>query len=299
NFNQIVKNIRQLRKESSSITIALSVVLSRANLDELARIVQLATELSVNVINVTPLEHMPLLELKRSDLPIFEAQLDEGKRLADQAGITLSVAIGHQNFNDSNDTPRDKKDILRILASTNPAQEKNAQVEDIAHELQTTPFRYYPDAIVFVDQPILERTSVQSENDGATCTIRPEFDIDIEISRLDQQIASCLKTLREHAQPSFTLPYCLDPWKLNYIKSNGKNRLCCHTDHIVGNMGNAGFRNAINSEQYRRIRRAMTGSSPLLDACKKCRAQDRALGFESIIETCREFNLPLPPMLRL
>ena len=299
NFQQIVNNITRLRAEAPDTTIAFSVVLSRANIDELSGIVQLAADLGVNIVNVTPLEHMPLFELKRSDFALFQAQLTEATGIADQIGITLSVAIGPQNFSDTEDTPWDKKAIIDTLAAQNPVAEHDARPEAIGLDLLSSPFNYYPAPIVFMLPAWPEITENCRPEENTKKTSRQEFNIDRELCRLDQKIEDCLNELRQRPDQSLTIPYCLDPWKLNYVKSNGTSRLCCHTDHIVGDLGSYGFRTAINSPEYLKIRQAMTGHQPLLPACKKCRAADRALGLESINDTCRKFDLPVPAGLKL
>lgn len=292
NFKQILNNIKKLRNEAPAITIALSVVLSRANLDELSGIVQWAADLGVNVVNVTPLEHMPAFELQRSDFPLFQTQLATANRLAEQAGITLSVAIGPQNFSDAPDTPRDKKAIIDTLLSMTATTEHETRPETISRELQSSPFNYYPNPVVIMQPawPMIadwQRPEITHPLPG-----QQAFDIDRELCRLDENINDCLREIRQRPSTSFSTPYCLAPWKLNYVKSNGTSRLCCHTDFIVGDLGGQGFKAAIDNLPYRQIRQSMTGKHPLLPVCKKCRAADRALALESINDTCRAYGIP-------
>lgn len=290
NFNQIVNNIRKLRKEAPEITIAFSVVASRANIDELSGIVQWSADLGVNVINMTPLEHMPIFELKKSDLAMFEAQIARAQEIARRHGITLTLGIGPQNFSDSNDVPRDKETIIRGLLSLKPAPEHEAPPEIIGQEIKTTAFNYYPDPIVFMRPNWPEITDALPESQTSIAK-RTNFDINLALARLEEKISTCLQEIHKRPQQSFAIPYCLDPWKLNYVKSNGVSRLCCHADTVVGDLGGCGFNSAINSLHYQRIRRAMAGRETMPTECRKCRAVDRTMGIESLQETCRAYGI--------
>ena len=291
-FKQITSNIKKLRSAAPAISLAFSVVMSRANLDELAGIVQWAADLGINAVNVTPLEHMPVFELKSSDWPLFQTQLAEAHQIAEQAGITLAIALSEKNFSPANDTRREKEALIDTLSAMAPAQEDALSLTAIAHGLHATPFNYYPAPMVFMRSswpPITNQVTAAADAPPPT---RTAFKIDLELARLEERIRVCLNEIRDRSGQTLTLPYCLDPWKLSYVKSNGTSRLCCHTDCIVGDLGGQGFKAAINSEYYRRMRQAMSEQQSLLPACKQCRAADRTMGLESIIDTCRAYGIP-------
>jgi sulfatase maturation enzyme AslB (radical SAM superfamily) len=289
-FDQIVNNIRRLRHEAPDIVIAFSVVVSRANLDELAKIVQMAANLGVNLVNITPLEHMPVFELKKSDLPCFHDQITEANQIATRTGIILTIAVSPQNFSDTDDTPLNKNSLIDQLSSMEPMPEEHTKPEAIALLLQTAKFNYYPDPIVFIrpNRPALEsnRGYIQSSTfDGYY------FDIDKELSFLDNKIKDRLIEIQKYPQQLSRIPYCLAPWKFNYIKHNGTNRLCCHTDFVVGDTGSNGFFKANNSQKYQQTRQGMIGRHTMLPACRACKAVDRALGLKSIIDTGKKYGI--------
>lgn len=294
NFAHIVNNIKKLRNEAPAIALAFSVVASRANLDELAGIVRKAADLGVNAVNITPLEHMPLFELKQSDIPLFKEQIAKARQIAEQAQITLTVAISPSNFSDTNDVPRDKNTLIAQLISMMPITEKDATSEEISQYLGIPVFNYYPDPIVFMPPqwPDIDHSPAHSLTPlppaGDT-----NLDIEAEITRLHNTINECLLEIRSSPWQSFHIPYCLAPWKFHYIKNNGALRLCCHTDFVVGDLNGSDFQSASNSKQYQGIRQAMVTRHDMLPACRACKAVDRTLGLDSVFETAQKYGIQL------
>ncbi|MCP4752922.1 MAG: radical SAM protein [Proteobacteria bacterium] len=295
NFKKIVKNIRLLRKSGRDLNIGFSVVVSRANLDELSGIVQMAGELGVNEISMNPLENMPILELKSSDRTLFEEQISELEKIAEQHGITLTVSIDAKNFSSADDRPRDKVGILNYIRSLDIKKERHYDIRKIIKNLEGLKFSYYPAPAVFTPEDPGGSSAISEISNKNTRHVHhnSKMDLDAELLAITRRIDQLTAEIKSAPKTTYTLPYCLDPWKLNYIKSNGKKRLCCHADIIVGDLGEQGLRDAINSEEIKKLRRSMFHGDGMPPECGRCRAADRFIRLESLRKTCEMLQIEL------
>lgn len=294
-FNGIVDNIRRLSKHAPDLTIAFSVVASRANIDELAAIVRLAGELGVDEVGMNPMENMPVLELKASDRPRFEKQIAEAEKLAERHSISLLVNIDPEIFSSRDDEPWDKKKTLNFVRSLEVKKERRFDIGRITENLETLQFPYYPAPVVFTREDSPEPRAHQGipVEESRDPDLGSSMDPDDELAEINERIDRLETEIKRRTESTCALPYCLDPWKLNYIRSDGKNRLCCHADMVVGALGEQGFRNAINSEEQQKIRQAMMHRRALPPACEGCRAADRFIGLDSLRKTAARLKIKL------
>ncbi len=291
NFEIIKQNIRLLRKEEPEMILCFSVVLSRLNIDELGQIFEIGAELGVNEISITPIEHMPFLELNSSDRQIFEEEFAAAKKIAKQYNIKINNSVFPEIFSDNN-TPRIKEELLRGVKNLPIKEERHLTIEKIAEILLCHKFQYYPDPVVFYPHKWPEVTESAIPSKAVQPLLaRTSFRLDEELQKINQKIEQLTAELKAKPAHFFKMPYCLDPWKLVYIKSNGTNRLCCHVDIITGNLGEDGHKASINSLECRKIRKSMFNVDDMLPECKRCQAADRYMGLRGLQELSKKHQI--------
>ena len=292
NFIKLKNNIMLLRTEAPLLTLCFSVVLSRLNIDELSEIFRLGAALGVNEISITPIEHMPHLELKISDKQLFDKEFEVAQKIAQKNNMRINNNVVEKSFSSTNDTARDKKQLLASIQEMPVRNKRSSNIEEITDKLFALPFQYYPHQKVFLNhqwpKPEISKKDLRHEKE------EPEnikLNLADELKRLDEVINQLEKELRDKPLNFFKIPYCLDPWKLSYVKSNGDYRLCCHTDTVTGSLERD---ESINSSKYKMIRRSMFIFDDMLPECKKCKAADRFIGLLGLQDQCKKLQINIP-----
>lgn len=292
NFEIIKQNIRLLRKEAPEMILCFSVVLSRLNIDELRQIFEIGAGLGVNEISITPIEHMPFLEFNSSDRQIFVKEFAAAEKIAKEYNIKINNSVVPETFSD-NDTPRIKEELLRGVKNLPIKEERHLTIEKITEILLGNKFQYYPDPVVFYPHkwPKVTESAIPPEASQQPLLARTSFRLDEELQKVNQKIEQLTAELKAKPAHFFKMPYCLDPWKLVYIKSNGTNRLCCHVDIITGNFGEEGRKASVNSLKCRKIRKSMFNVDDMLPECKRCQAADRYMGLRGLQELSKKHQI--------
>lgn len=292
-FKTIVENIQKLKAKGTDTIIAFSVVVSRINVDEVAAIVKVAGELGVNSVSLSPVVNVPLLMLRESDRPIYEAELQEASTIAKGYGLVIHNNVHQESFPQENDTVRDKVGLIKYFGSLKVPDDASHCLDDIVKSLEQNDFSYYPDSIVFPDNkwPKAEPASHALTPSPALEPLQFEFDIDKEIQRLNSSIERLKNELASKSKDWFKLPYCLSVWKYGYVKSNGKNRLCPHRNVALGNYKENHPHDVINSLVIKKYRESMLSYESVSPMCKECFDHHRKWSLDKLKETCVEIGL--------
>jgi MoaA/NifB/PqqE/SkfB family radical SAM enzyme len=297
-FNRVIRNIKILRKRAPSITMAFSVVVSRLNLDEIPDIIRIGEKLGINAIALSPVEHIPELLLKKSDISLFKTVLSESVSIAFDAGITLENNIGEENFASCDDSPRDKLKLLQHFQSLAlPGVTKKSKKELIS-EFDQLNFYYHPSESIHPNNKWPDITKVVNIIETATLTLQEsedfifDFDIDLEIARINDEIERLTDDIKVKKNNELvTIPYCLSIWKYSYIKANGKARLCPQRNVDAGNIINEGLKSTINSDTNKAFRASMFDVKKLHDHCKVCLDQYRRWDIQNVLRICEDLEI--------
>ncbi len=293
-FSRIVKNVKALRNKAPKLQIAFSVVVTRINLDELPNIVRIAGELGVNAVKFSPVGNVPLLEVKQSDMPLFEKSFAEAQQLAEKTGVILNNIVHPGAFSSNYDTPRDKSKLIKYFKNLEVPEDVTGDIETITQKIQQHPFNYFPPAVVFPGNAGNAILSPPCRSDVQLPESTPllfDFNIDAELQRIKSRIKELAEEIKQNSMDSFKLPYCFAVWKYAYSKSNGKNRLCPNRNVAVGNYRDGSLRETINSPVLQRYRKSMFNLDTVTPMCRECNDHHRRWLIDSLRVTCVEHGI--------
>ncbi len=296
NFKQILKNIELLRGEVPDAIICFSIVLSRLNIDELLEIVEYGEKLGINEVSITPIEHMPILELRKEDQSLFEREFAKVQQVAKRCHMKINNSIVAGTFKNTSGYLHSKAELLSSIKKLPLKKEPSADIEKIYGELLAKNFNFFPDEVVFgkynkVPEPL---SPLQNTKYVRSPIAEPSaLNISVELTYINSQIDKLISELKGKSADFYKMPYCLDPWKLVYIKSGGAKRLCCHTDICVGNLEEEDRGRPFNSQEYQKIRGSMFNLEEMLPECVQCRAADRQMGGQGLLSVCQEFSIDI------
>ncbi|MFH0780608.1 MAG: radical SAM/SPASM domain-containing protein [Pseudomonadota bacterium] len=292
-FDHVVRNIKMLRDRAPGIAMAFSVVVSRLNLDEIPDIIRIGKKLGINEIAISPVDHIPELLLRQSDLPLFEKVFLEAQSIAHEAGIALHNNVTKDYFTASGDSPRDRLKLLRHFQSLVLPGDTKKNKEELIAEFDKVDFSYHPSERIHPNNKWPEIAQLVA---GTELVILQEaeeysidFDIDQELARINDEIERLTDEVKKNSE--FVIPYCLSIWKYSYLKANGKARLCPERNVDAGNIANNGFKSTMNSNTIQAFRASMFDIETLQDHCKICLDQYRRWDVHDVLNVCEGLNI--------
>ena len=288
NFQQILRGVRMLRERAPSKELAFSVVVSRVNLDELPRIAEIAVEHELDHVAFSPVWHDSPLALRPSDRAVFETRLEEARRIATAGGVALQVNFGAEDFEVTEDAPRDREGILSWLHGLEFPSNRTDSWDELRETFRGLTFPYHPDASLFPGGKLPDPPTEVRRIRPCAVPVPLSFDLETALRVTEERIAAAEAELRE-SKGDLTLPYCLSIWKYTYTRSNGKNRLCPQAFTDVGNVAVDGYQEVTNSAKNRHYRRTMFGGE-LEDSCKTCLDPYRRWGHDVVAQQVKSLG---------
>src|ERR1051325_5497760 len=104
-----------LRSRYPNLAINFSTVLSHLNVAEVERIVVIAAQVGANSVNISPINHTPHLDLRRSDWHKFLTELERARPIAASSGVSINVSVAKEHF-----TAPDDRSAFRVLPEPLP-----------------------------------------------------------------------------------------------------------------------------------------------------------------------------------
>ncbi|WP_143735730.1 radical SAM protein [Microbulbifer mangrovi] len=289
NFELVVRNAKLLRAKAPKIEMAFSVVVSRFNIDELGRIIEIAGDIGINHVAFSPVWHDSGMRLRPSDSSRFQSNLSEALKLAKKYRIEIQNNVIPEDFCVAEDQPLDRNALFEEFSELSKPSNQTLSVKQIEENFQKLNFNYYPDPEILPGKkwPPAPDTTPQLKQ-----WIKPSyefnFDLNSEIQKLKNKIKELNLQLKN--QDDIKIPYCLSIWKYTYAKASGKNKLCPQTDIDVGNIVTDGITSTINSSRNRKFKNTMFGGD-LEPICKTCLDPYRRWGHDSILSFCKKMKI--------
>ena len=87
-----------------------------------------------------------------------------------------------------------------------------------------------------------------------------------------------LKQLEYLRSLGIRIPYCLAPWMVAYVQSDGRVRPCCVHPPVMGNTNQESLENIWNGSAYQALRKSMWATDRLAPICQTCNDPMRVTG---------------------
>ena len=258
-FEQILRNLRALRACHPDLRIAFSTVVSHANLLEVASIVEIAADLDVDEVNLSPVHHTPELALLDEDRERHAQIVAKAREIARSAGVALHDNLRDVHFGMQAPTARP---VAARIGSEGLCTDCDRRSEPAFRASQATSLE----------------------------------EIERELERVSEELARACDALRERlacrADGGIEEPYCTAPWKYRFLQNDGNARLCPYADVVVGTSAD-GILESYNSELLTVVRDSLTVSEPRLEVCQHCTDDHRRFRLASTRRTAEALGLPL------
>ncbi len=248
NFTRIVKDIEALPKKQRK-KLFLTVTVNRVNLKELEEIGQLAIKMGVRGVILQPMiSFLPwheYMRLRKSDRATFEKQMSKIRKFTKGTRIKILSSVSFE---------------------TTPDGAECFELSTLMSSLNTL--------LPAVD----DATSMISKRRKALLDDLLESALEMNLPKKPASFCTRSNKLKASEQPSgdvhpiseLMLPYCLAPWTLFYLKSNGNAQLCCVMDKALGNVYGTSFEDVWNGPGYREARRRLSGQGKPYSDCRTC-----------------------------
>ena len=250
-FNKIVKNMEALRSTSNDLCLATSTVISSKNINEIVGIVKIALEVGLNEVHLSPVDHTPSLELKKTDIANFTAQIEQAQQLAQSTNLTIFNNIKTEHFREGRNSEISTEDTQNVseLLSGSPPTPQHTQEED--EDLDV--IKVLNSNSVFVHELPADGERIELEHRYRKLKTRYKELLNVALNEPNR----------------IKVPYCSAPWKYTFARSNGQARLCPYADIDVGKVEDV-LGTDYNSLLLEKVRRSLADKRPLLAVCQNC-----------------------------
>lgn len=264
-FDRIVRALAELRVRYPKLFISFSTVVSSPNVPEIGDILEHAARLGVNEVNLSPVNHTPELDLKISDWPVFQAQLERAHGIAAEHGIRINDNMRSEHF-----IVPDGRRLLHVF----PERPKRS-------ELPKMPPRREPSGeawAALLHEPvdrILQRVTTA-------------------IARTEAFIQELESEIRRDGVNEISEPYCSAPWKYMFAQNDGTARLCPYLNLDIGRVANGVLRD-YNGIALEGIRKSLAEDAPRVQECRRCIDDHRHFRLGVTRETCSSLGIHMGP----
>ncbi len=285
-FTDVVAGIRAIRRRRPEMSLAFNCTVSRANLLEIPSLVELAAELGVGSVRLSPLRDFQAsryyrrFALRPRDLASCARAVQVASRRAQESGVALM------------DTSREVGPIregyfawlLRRARSRRADAGRSAQ-------------RPSDDEILAHLERLAARSLELPPRPGEVPVPQP-LDSPSRHPQTLEQLASAVAELErqvKHRTTTPTIPHCLAPFRVAVPQAGGGISPCCViTDHY-GDFSDRAFEEAWNSPDYQALRHSMLTSEGLPTPCTTCRDPMRVMRLDSLVGTLSALGVRASP----
>ena len=265
-YERTLENIREIRERAPQLNLAFNVTVNRANIDELAQIVELAGSLGLKKVNMTRMygpPHLQALTLTTDDLARFEAELSRARQVGIEHGVEVSSVVHYEGLVAASE-PIKKQELLHHFA-TRPAVERKSN--------ETLPSLYgQMTAFVDMELPFTLPAWCESLPSSDSSPFEFEFSIPALRSKVEAKLQQVVNTPNEQ----LNVPFCMSPWAHNFVTASGGLRPCCVIDEDYGDLTKPGsLLQHLNSDQLTSLRSGLLGKTQLASACRGCTFVER------------------------
>ena len=175
------------------------------------------------------------------------------KRSGNGARVNLGFTIFHDNIRELTDLIRmaDRLGIDRIIVTHFVPWHESQRRQSLVYHKELA-------------NRMLEKTKILARELGIRVDLPKPF-------RIDDRQEKPASPERRHAKP------CFHPWRSFSINEKGDVMPCCATSVVMGNLERSSFYEIWNGSKYRRLRRTVNSSHPLV-FCRDCVFREIAVG---------------------
>jgi len=276
-YGRIVAGIEALKKRLPQLRLGFNTVVSRANLDGLCAIAELAARLGVNSVAFNHLLALPgseffaILALRPSDIPALREQ----QRLIKEKVRGVEITFGPEEASLHAEDGL-KPDNAEMFARSDAARPCRCRITPselvVAVRSARQGLGKYP-------APAIPESIARTTKTTATSLAE-------ETGRLRALIAALHREFEGMPEREIAVPYCFAPFLLTVTQSDGQARCCCL---LVQNMAcgtEAGPDEVWNGRAYRALRAAMFSGRYLPPQCLACQDPLRYVHSDALLRLC-------------
>jgi hypothetical protein len=283
-FETVLQRITDFRQHNPQLPITLNMVVCRANLDEICGVAEWAVKFhaSVNLTKLSPyMEHLEPLELRKSDAPVLQDQIQRATQLCAEHGLCLTHSVYVEDSPEATE-PIDKEKLLVALEAIKVTQ--GVPVSDLETSCSVLANHGYE----YLPRPLLEAVATapksvrppvsQSASGDSGCP--PALDV-ASMTRRYKPLVRQMKRLRPE---EIRVPYCLSPWMRLYVESSSFLRPCCvWPRHFVDLKDFDTLQDALSAEEFEGLRQKTLEGADLPMPCQNCSFAERYHGLPELL----------------
>lgn len=276
NFELVVRNLKTLRQQSSTLRLGINVCVTRLNFNQLDSIVCLVAEIGVNFIQFNMMfdrneGKIGELAVDKDDYPAMFTSLEEAKRIAAEHGIVV------HDFLRARCTPDDITDCESIKKAS---EVDKATLTTIDHKSVSEMLR----ALVPLSFPPLPGLLFSCWPAAPTPKQEKVYSLKPLVTRdtVEALNSSVLDELRRNRPAKVVVPYCMAPFAGGLLLSSGYYSPCCalcSTPFFLASdpLGEDGFDRVWNSAHLVALRKDLLDNSrlPRNPTCAACTSKQR------------------------
>ena len=262
-LTKIIRGIQEVKSRYPRLAMGLNCIVSRGNVDELFKIINLAARLKLDFVTFNPLMALPdsdfsdILALRPADLPLFHEQVRRIRKKTVARSVTVSFGAIAASTHVEDYVPLHKSKVFKELSALEKRRSEacNEGLVTKLAEIEENLEAIFREMLPFFTEEIS-----QFEQHAAPLLNDPQRELARLTARVDEY-AESLEVIRQ--SDKINIPYCLAPFKASVLVVNGEVRPCCLLVHNVANGTERAFVEIWNGPLYQKLRYSMFDTTTL------------------------------------
>lgn len=289
-FEQILKNIRELRAAYPAIPVRFNCCVSRLNLSDLPEIIRIAHELKIQSVTFTLIALTSIetasgnrsaagdqLAFSGNDFGKLQKQIDKAREIARELKVNLNAP-----FLDRKLMPFYLANGTFLSSDKASTLVPNAQLMQFLDENdRKRAERSFSGLLERLDTILLQFDDLMKEYEEPLLPYRPSArSLDFISSNDDVPSLEKIIDYDRSISGPLNIPYCMSVYTTLLVMANGEAALCCRS---IG-------KEVLSAERLATIRTAFLDPNPTdasFDYCRKCNLSQRYLLLADYLRHCR------------